>query len=289
MSGFEDVPFVIAMMGLHRHDELLTAQNLVAWLEARVDQGLNWFDHADVYASGDNERRFGEALALRPELKSRVKVVTKAGLVPAQLDVSRFRVKHYNADPDYLGRAIDGALRRLQLERLDYFLLHRPDPLMDAEATARVLDDAIDAGKVGAVGVCGFLPAQWRHLQSAMRHRLAVQEMELSIARNQALFDGLWDALRFDGLQLLARSPLGGGRLFENQLGLLLGEIAKEHDASPGGIGLAWLRRLPGHPVPVVGTLREARLQALLDDAAVEIDRCSWYALLEAARAHRVL
>ncbi|WP_262927442.1 aldo/keto reductase [Phytohalomonas tamaricis] len=289
MSAFKDVPFVIGMMGLQRHDELLATKTFADWLEARVDEGLHWFDHADVYAKGDNERRFGEALNLRPALKSRIKVITKAGLIPAQLDSSRYQVKHYNTHPDYLNHSIDNALRRLNVDHIDYFLLHRPDPLIDDEATARVLDDAIEAGKIGAAGVHGFLPAQWRRLQNAMHHPLAAHEMELSIARSQALFDGLWDAMCLDSLTLLARSPLCGGRLFENQLGHLLNELAQEHNASPGGIGLAWLRRIPGHPVPVVGTLRETRLQALRNDVEVNIDRCAWFALLEAARAHRVL
>ena len=278
------LPLMLGMMRLHERPELQTPERLADWLEARLDQGLDWFDHADLYGGeGHNERLFGEALRRRPGLSSRVRVVTKAGILMAP-----GAAKHYDSSPAWLAGAIDRALARLGVERLDLFLIHRPDPLMEAEATTRVLDDAVRAGKVAALGVSNFLPEQWRRLQAALSHPLTHHQLQLSLTRSAPLFDGQFDALRRDGLSPLAWSPLDGGALFEGSTGQALNHLADHHGVSPASIALAWLRRLPGSPVPVIGTLDPARITTLHDEARLSLTRQDWYTLLEAARGDEV-
>ncbi|MGJ8515956.1 aldo/keto reductase [Carnimonas bestiolae] len=291
-----DSPFILGMRNLHLRPELDTPSTLADWIEQRVDEGLHWFDHADIYGDGsrmgDAEARFGEALALRPALKSKVGIIAKTSIIPATLDDSPFSVKHYNSSPDYLARSIDDSLKRLGVERLDHLLLHRPDPLLDPEATARALEDAVNAGKVGAVGVSNHLPTQWRRLQAVLSIPLTLNQFELSIARSAALFDGRWDASCQDKLQAVAYSPLFGGRLFEGALVKeMLCQLAEQHGLSPAGIALAWLTRIPGNPTAIIGSLKSSRVQALLEDSgkSFTLDRTAWFALLESARAHRVL
>ncbi|MGR2739551.1 aldo/keto reductase [Billgrantia sp. Q4P2] len=283
-----ETPFLLGMMRLHDVAELHPPACLADWIEARLDEGLDWFDHADIYGDTQGEALFGAALRARPGLAARVKIVTKASIVTPARDASPFRVKHYDSSPEYLAQSIDASLTRLGVERLDHFLLHRPSPLMDAEATGRALDDAIDAGKVGAVGVSNFLPAQWRRLQAAMHHRLAVHQLQLSLDHTQSLFDGTLDALVGDGLVPLAWSPLGGGRVFQGPAERLLIGLAEERGMTPAGLALAWLRALPGRPRPVIGSLRSERIAALQADAQAALDHPTWYALLEAARGHEV-
>lgn len=283
-----DVPFMLGMMRLHESTELDDPERLADWIEARLDEGLHWFDHADIYGDRAGETLFGQALARRPALKSQVRVVTKADVVLPARDTSPFGVKHYDTSPAYLDAAIDAALSRLGVERLDYFLLSRPDPLMDVAATAQALDDAIDAGKIGAAGVSNFLPEQWRRLQRAMRHQLAAHQLELSLAHPEPLFDGRYDALLNDDLRPLAWAPLGGGAVFEDVLGSTLERMANDYNVSRAGLALAWLRRLPGRPVPVIGTLREKRIGELVQDGGLVLDRATWFALLEEARSQRV-
>lgn len=283
-----DVPFLLGMMRLHESHDLNDPTHLADWIEARLDDGLHWFDHADIYGDCEGETLFGQALKKRPALKARIRVVTKAGIVLPVRDASSFSVKHYNTAPAYLAAAVDASLARLGVERLDHFLIHRPDPLMDVAATAEALDNAIDAGKVGAVGVSNFMPEQWRHLQRAMRHRLGVHQLELSLAHPEPLFDGLYDALISDEQQPLAWSPMGGGSVFEDVLGSALEHLASDFNVSSAGLALAWLRRLPGKPVPVVGTLKEKRIGELARDGALVLDRATWFALLEEARSQRV-
>ena len=283
-----DAPFILGMMRLHERPDFNEPAKLANWLEARVDQGLHWFDHADIYGNHKCEQLFGEALSHRPGLKSRVRVVTKGDIVLPHRDISPFGVKHYDTSERYLTQVIDSSLSRLGVDRLDHFLLHRPDPLMDAEATARALDDAIAAGKVGAVGVSNFLPEQWRRLQAAMHNRLGVHQLELSLAHPDALFDGFYDAILADGLAPMAWSPLGGGSVFEDVLGTALSRLADQLNSTTAGLALAWLRRLPSQPIPVIGTLNERRIDNLLLSSNLELDRPTWFALLEEARSYRV-
>ena len=275
---------ILGMMRLHERPELQAPERLADWLEARLEQGLSWFDHADIYGGdGHNERLFGEALRRRPSLAARVKVITKAGIMPAPGDT-----KHYDSSPAWLAGAIDRALARLGVERLNLFLIHRPDPLMDAEATARVLDDAVRAGKIAALGVSNFLPEQWRRLQAALSQPLTHHQLQLSLTQSAPLFDGQFDAQCRDGLSALAWSPLDGGTLFEGAVGQALARLAARHDVSAAGIALAWLRRLPSSPVPVIGSLDPVRITTLRNETRFCLPRQEWYALLEAARGHEV-
>ncbi|MBB3231194.1 aldo/keto reductase [Halomonas stenophila] len=283
-----DVPFALGMMALHETPALHAPGALADWLEARLDQGLCWFDHADIYGDRAGETLFGDALRARPGLAKRVRVVTKTGIVTPERDASPFAVKHYDSSAAYVTRAIDDALQRLGVERLDHFLLHRPDPLMEAEATGRALDDAIAAGKLGAAGVSNFLPEAWRRLQAAMDKRLAAHQLELSLAHPQPLLDGLFDALVGDGQAPMAWSPLGGGRVLTGPARPRLLSQAEGFGVTPAGLALAWVRALPGRPLPVIGSLKSERIETLCRDAELELPRPAWFALLEAARGHAV-
>ncbi len=108
-----NVPFVLGMMRLHEAQEMHQASHLADWIEARLEQGLHWFDHADIYGNGACETLFGQALRARPALAKRLHVVTKASIANDNPAPGSGKVKHYNASPDYLGRAIDDALGRL--------------------------------------------------------------------------------------------------------------------------------------------------------------------------------
>lgn len=283
-----DVPFILGMMRLCDRPESENAETLADWIEARLEQGLHWFDHADIYGDQRSEKLFGQALKVRPSLRSRVRIVSKSNIVLPTRDSSPFAVKHYNTSSEYLTKAIDDALMRLGVEQIQHFLIHRPDPLMDTEPTARALDDAITAGKIGAAGVSNFLPEQWRRLQNSMQHKLGAHQLELSLAHPDALFDGQYDAIISDGISPMAWSPLGGGSVFEDVLGKALASLAEQLNSSTAGLALAWLRRIPGRPVPVIGTLNAKRIDNLLLSGNLEIDRPTWFALLEEARSHRV-
>lgn len=282
-----DVPFVLGMMRLHEVEVMHSANHLADWIEARLEQGLHWFDHADIYGNGACETLFGQALRVRPTLAQRLHVVSKASIANDNPTPDSGKVKHYNASSAYLSKAIDDALQRLNVECIDHFLIHRPDLLMNAEATGRALDDAITAGKIGAAGISNHLPSQWRRLQNAMHQPLVANQIELSIQHNAPLFDGSFDDMCADGHAPMAWSPLAGGALLEGEVGKVLKRMAREQDSSPNALALAWLRTLPNRPVPVVGSVKPERIADMLNGPE-SLSRDTWYELLEAARGHCV-
>jgi predicted oxidoreductase len=282
-----DVPFVLGMMRLHQAPAMHDPDQSADWIEARLEQGLHWFDHADIYGSGQGETLFGDAIRARPALAKRVNIVTKASIANDNPAPGSGKVKHYNASPTYLNDAIDASLARLNVERLDHFLIHRPDLLMDAETTGRALDGAIKAGKIAAAGVSNHLPSQWRRLQGAMHHRLSANQIELSIAHTTPLSDGRFDDLCIDGHAPMAWSPLAGGQLMQGAVGGCLDKLAAQLNSSPSALALAWLRTLPNSPVPVIGSVKPERISDMLNGPAA-LPRAAWYELLEAARGHCV-
>ncbi|GGO87355.1 aryl-alcohol dehydrogenase [Marinobacterium nitratireducens] len=284
--GVVDTPLVLGMMRLCEQKQLCQPAALADWIGRRLEQGLSWFDHADIYGDGRCEELFGAALASRPELRSKVRLIGKSDIVKPQPGAAG--VSHYDTSAEHLVAAVDGTLGRLGVERLDLFLLHRPDPLMDPEATARVLERLLHSGKVAQLGVSNFLPEQWRLLQQALGARLCCNQIELSLRASQPLFNGISEAQQRDGLQLLAWSPLAGGRLEEERLGERLAELSAQAGCGAVGLAMAWLRRIPGQPVPVLGSFSEERIADALAGCELDMSRQDWFALLEAGRGHRV-
>ena len=87
-----EVPFLLGMMRLHEEPALHPPARLADWIEARLDEGHDWFDHADIYGDRQGEALFGAALGARPGLANRVKVVTKASIVTPEREVLRAQV-----------------------------------------------------------------------------------------------------------------------------------------------------------------------------------------------------
>ncbi|XLX39150.1 aldo/keto reductase family oxidoreductase [Ectopseudomonas mendocina] len=277
-------PLLLGMMRLLECAELATPQALLGFIERCIERGLNGFDHADIYGLGECEARFGAALRLRPALRQRLQLISKADIVPAAQDVSRWRVKHYDSSALYLTRAVEASLQRLGVEQLHGFLLHRPDPLLQVEEVARALQALVEAGKVGWIGLSNAEPLHWQVLGRELP--LRCNQIELSLAAQQAVWDGRLQALQADGLQVLAWSPLAGGR-FAPALQQELEEVAAALQATPMQVALAWLRRLPGRPLPILGSLRESRIEEALAGAELQLDAPTWFYLAEAARGMR--
>lgn len=280
----DDTPLIPGMMRLLDHPELCKPLALAGWIERRLTDGLSTFDHADIYGDGQCERLFGDALAGAPELRNRVRIVTKAGIVPAHQDSSRWSTKHYRAQADHIARSIDGSLARLRVERIDTFLIHRPDPLLDAESLANTLEAAVRAGKVRHIGVSNFLPEQWRWLRANSGLPLVCNQSELSLSHSSPLFDGTLEAHLNDGMRWLAWSPLAGGSLPSALPGPLLDAAREETGLCETGLAIAWLHQIPGAPIPVLGSMRDERIRAALEGTRRQLPRPLWFALLEGMR-----
>lgn len=288
-NGFTpETPLILGMMRLLDYPDLTRPAKLADWIAARLDGGLNVFDHADIYGDGECERLFGKALRASAALAGKVRVITKAGIMLADHDSSTWRVKHYRAEAGHLEAAIDQALASLAVEQIDTFLIHRPDPLMQAEDVAKVLERAVSAGKVRQIGVSNFLPEQWRWLAANTDLPLVCNQSQLSLSHTDPLFNGTLEAHLADGMRWLAWSPLGGGNLRGRIPAMILDQAREATGLDETGLAIAWLHQIPGTPVPVLGSLNPGRIHSALQGAQSLLPRPLWYQLMESVRNRSV-
>ncbi|MGC3996734.1 MAG: aldo/keto reductase [Anaeromyxobacter sp.] len=280
------------LLGTWRADRWgMDAAALRGFIEAAAGLGVTTVDTADIYCGYGCEALLGAALGPSPGLRARLQLVTKAGIrVPCAAQPG-VRVKHYDTSRAYLVGQVERALAALRTDRVEVLLVHRPDPLLDADEVAAAFDDLRRRGLVLAFGVSNFTPAQLELLQSRLPFPLVTNQVECSLAHLAPLLDGTLDQCQRLRLPVQAWSPLGGGRLLQEggALGARLQETGAElGGAAPDQVALAWLLRHPARIHPVLGTGRLDRLRGAVGALALPLDRQQWFRLLEAAQGREV-
>jgi predicted oxidoreductase len=257
-----------------------------AWIGAAVDAGITLVDTADVYGLdwggtgfGACEATLGRVLAASPALRDRIVLATKGGIVPGV---------PYDSSAPAITRACEASLRRLGVDHVDLYQIHRPDLFAHPEEVAGALAALVDRGLARTVGVSNHTVAQTRALAAHLPFPLATTQPEYSLAHLDPLRDGTLDLCAETGMVPLAWSPLGGGRLVSGEgvrPGLLtaVDAVAAEHGLDRAGVAVAFVCAHPTRPVALVGTGDPDRLRALVAAAAVPLDRATVYRLVEAA------
>lgn len=279
-------------------DAAANLQTARASIEAALDAGYTLFDHADIYCAGRAEEMFGRVLAEMPGVREKIVIASKCGIRFAgePLPDAPYR---YDFSCDYIVRQCEASLRRLGIERIDVFQLHRPDWLMDAHEVASAFEQLHRTGKARAFGVSNFAPSQVSLLQSAWPQPLLVNQIEISLCQLAPFTDGTLDQCQEKQIVPLAWSPLGGGLLADGATDILqhqrsyrvaelidaLDEIATAHGTTRDIIAFAWLLRHPSGIVPIVGSTRPERIRAAVKATQIQLTREQWYRLLTAARA----
>jgi len=263
---------------------------------AAYEAGYNLFDHADIYGRGEGEKIFGEVLRETPGMRERVVILTKAGVRRA--DDPPGSPYHYNVSGEHLVRSCEGSLRRLGVDVVDLFLLHREDVLTDPADVAAAFVKLKEAGKANYFGVSNFRPSLVSALQAACPMPLVTHQVEISLGQLAAFADGTLDQCFAARMTPLAWSPLGGGqfgegakRLLKYQEGYrtegvvpLLDDCARRHGVTRSALALAWLMKHPSGIVPIVGSTDPQRIRDAARAAEVNLSREEWYRLLTAAR-----
>jgi len=205
-------------------DEART-QEVVA---AALDAGITFFDTADIYGGTKSEIFLGKALGAR---RSRAIVATKFGLPVDE--------RRQGAHPDYVRRAVDDSLKRLNTDVIDLYQLHKPDPTVPIADTLGALDDLVRAGKVRKIGCSNFSVAQLREARNAVRpggSRFVSVQNEYSLIKREAEADVLPECDR-TGLAFLPYFPLASG--------LLTGKYRKGTPAPEGTrLRLSWASKM---------------------------------------------
>ncbi len=144
----------------------MSARQLVSFIEEHLDLGVTTVDHADIYGGYQCEAAFGEALTLAPHLREKLQIVTKCGI--ATTARAENKLGHYITDRRHIILSAEQSLKNLATDYLDMLLIHRPDPLMDADDVAEAFQHLHQSGKVRHFGVSNFTPAQFTLLQSRL-------------------------------------------------------------------------------------------------------------------------
>jgi len=264
------------------------------------EAGYTLFDQADIYGASESEKLFGEVLRETPAMRQRVVIVTKGGV--RRLDDPPGSPYHFNLSGEYLVRACEGSLKRLGVETIDLYLLHRADWLMQPEEVAAAFAALKTTGKVRYFGVSNFRPSLVSALQAACSMPLVVNQIEISLGHLGALDDGTLDQCLERKMTPMAWSPLGGGqfadgakRLLKSQEGYrtekvvpLLDDYAAKHGASRSVVALAWLLKHPAGIMPIVGSTNPDRIRDAVRATEIELSREEWYRLFVAARGEQL-
>lgn len=288
-------------------EHVLKAEHAV---DAALRIGISMFDHADIYTMGKAEETFGKILKSRPDLRQQIVIQSKCGIRPGEGAVPG----RFDFSKEHILASVDGILGRLGIDYLDVLLLHRPDPLVEPDEVAEAFGRLKAAGKVRYFGVSNMSAAQIRFLQRALPDQLAVNQLEMSLARldwldqgihvNQKagatvnFSEGLMEYCQTERIQIQAWGPLAqgkfSGRPVENELENirktteLVKQMADTKETTPEAIVLGWLMKHPAKIQPVVGTTNPDRIAACEDAErqAELMTREEWYSLYVSARGN---
>ncbi len=268
-------------------------------LEAAVEAGYNFFDHADIYGRGACESIFGEALRRHPDWRDRLIVATKCGI---RFEGDEGGPHRYDFSADYIVRSLEGSLQRLNTDRVDLLMLHRPDYLADPHEIAEAFTRLRDAGKVREFGVSNFRPSLLSAVQAALPFPLQVNQVEIHLRHLDSFTDGTLDQCLERKITPMAWSPLDRGQLATGhlpafalagdphwlQLVATLDQIAAELDTERTLVALAWLLRHPSGIIPVIGSTRPEAIVRATGATRLPLSREQWYRILLAAEGKRL-
>lgn len=278
-------------------------------IEAALAQGINFFDHADIYCRGKSEAVFGEIVREMKIARDALILQSKCGIrfpddanpgVPERFDFSY----------EHIMRTVEGSLRRLQTDYLDILLLHRPDALVEPQEVARAFDELHQKGMVRHFGVSNQTTDQIELLKKFVRQPIVVNQVEISLLHADLIDDGMYfnttprpytgiggtlDYCRKNDILIQAWAPVAKGQLLDpspdapanvKAVAALVARMAQAKNTTPEAIAFAWLLRHPAGIQPIIGTTKPDRIaaSALSDD--IELSREEWYALRKSARGY---
>ena len=265
-------------------------------VDTAMDQGINFFDHADIYGNGESEHIFGEAIKGIP--REKMIVQTKCGIRPGLC---------YDFSKEHILESVDKSLKRLNMDYVDILLLHRPDTLMEPEEVAEAFDILEKEGKVRYFGVSNQNSMQMELLQHYCSQKLIINQLQFSVAHCDIIDSGLnvnvhndagcvrdGSILEYCGLKevtIQAWSPFLYG-FFEGvfigsekfpELNKMLDELAEKYHVTNSAIAIAWILRHPAGIQAIVGSTKKQRIAEICKASEIKLTREEWYALYMAA------
>lgn len=271
-----------------------TVEQVEELVKTALEEGINFFDHADIYGGGKSEQLFGEVLKKHPEWREKMIIQTKCAIVPG---------KRYDFSKEHILMSVENSLKRLNIETIDILLLHRPDALCDPKEVAETFDELYESGKVRYFGVSNHTPLQIKLLQKYSKHPIIINQLQLSIVHSVMIDSGLnmnmkesWaqdkdggvlDYCRLNDITIqpwsVMQASWAEGSFLNNpdyqKLNDVMKELADEYHVTKSAIALAWLLRHPACMQPIVGTTSSDHLKEACQAIDVNLTRQEWYDL----------
>ncbi len=270
-------------------------------VDAALENGVNIFDHADIYGHGNSEVLFGGYLKRHKGARERMLIQTKCAIHDGQYDFSK----------EHIIRSVEGSLARLGVDCVDILLLHRPDTLMEPEEVAQAFDSLQSSGKVRHFGVSNHNAMQMELLKTAVAQPLITNQLQFSVTEAGLVTSGMnvnmknAESVMHDGgfleysrirnITIQAWSPFQYGFFEGNFVGSdkfpalseTLSRIGERYGLSATGVAAAWILRHPAAMQIIAGTMNPAHLAEVCKAADVELTRAEWYEIYRAA-GHRL-
>jgi pyridoxine 4-dehydrogenase len=249
-----------------------------AVLHRALALGVNLIDTADSYGPEVSESLIAEALYPYPK---DLVIATKGGLL-------RTGPNQWPQDghPQHLREALEGSLRRLRLDHIDLYQFHRPDPRVPFEDSVGALAKMRQEGKIRHVGLSNVTIDQLAQAQKIVpivtvqnHYNLARRESEhMTVAESEEMID----LCAREGIGFIPWSPLAFGELARS--GGVLDQIAKQHNAQPGQIALAWLLKHSRTMLPIPGTASVQHLEENIMGATIKLSQEEFDAIDQASK-----
>ena len=258
----------------------------VSLISHAVDLGITLIDNADVYGLdwggthfGQCEEALGRVYAELPSLRERTVLATKGGIIPGV---------PYDSSATYLVAACEASLKRLQVDHIDLYQIHRPDMYTHPEEMADAFTSLRARGLVSEFGVSNFSVPQTRAVHSFIKGGLATTQPEFSATHLDPMRDGTFDLCMEQNITPMAWSPLAGGRLATGEglsadLLSALDRLAAEKNVSRAVIATAFVLAHPSQPIAILGTQETDRLVELVTATTITLSRTDLYAIVQAS------
>lgn len=256
-----------------------------------LENGINFFDHADIYADGESEKIFGEVLKIHSDLREKIYIQSKCGIRQGMYDFSK----------EHIISSVEHSLKRLNTDYLDTLLLHRPDALCEPTEVAQAFDELYKSGKVRHFGVSNHNPYQIMLLQKYLSQPIIINQLQFSIMSSGMIDSGLnvnmtnpesvnhdgsvLDFCRIKNITIQAWSPFQygffDGVFIDNpkfpELNKTLNEIAEKYGVTSSAIAVSWILRHPSDMQVVIGTTNIDRMTDICKGSDIKLTREEWY------------
>ena len=293
-QGLRVSPMGLGCMGMSEFYGATDDTESTATIHQFLDRGFNFLDTADAYGPFRNEELVGRAIKGR---RDSVVLATKFGIQRSENPAER----RINGKPDYVRSSIEGSLKRLGVDHIDLYYLHRVDADTPIEDTVGAMAELVEAGKVRYLGLSEASPDTLRRAMKV--HPISALQSEYSLWTREPE-DGVLAACRELGIGFVAYSPLGRGFLtgqlrkfedfgeddyrrfsprfqgenFQKNLDLVdkVAELAKAKGCTAAQLALAWVLAQGDDIVPIPGTKRRTTLEQNLDALKLELTKAEF-------------